>query len=209
MESVALTLLFGLLLGMKHATEPDHVVAVSTIASRTNKLSLSSLSGVFWGIGHTLTLLVVGMIVISLKQHIPETIATWMEMAVGVMIIVLSIASFRAVRAAGDAQAVHVHRLHMKSLLVGVVHGMAGSAGMVLLTLTTVETSWQAFAFIIIFGLGTVIGMMIFTTLFGLPFLFARPKQTVYRALVQFVSVISLVYGVYYIYEVGRGGGLF
>ncbi|MGZ0085016.1 urease accessory protein UreH [Caldibacillus thermoamylovorans] len=209
MSGLALTLLFGLLLGMKHATEPDHVVAVSTIASRTSKLSLSSLAGVFWGVGHTLTLLVVGMIVISLKQHIPETVATWMEMAVGVMIIVLAVASFRATRAMGEQKPLHIHHLHMKSMLIGVVHGMAGSAGMVLLTLTTVETPWQAFAFIVIFGLGTVIGMMIFTTLLGLPFLFARPKQTLYRALVQVVSVISLVYGVYYLYEVGREGGLF
>jgi len=209
MSGLALTLLFGLLLGMKHATEPDHIVAVSTIASRTNKLSLSSLAGVFWGIGHTLTLLVVGMIVISLKQHIPEIVVTWMEMAVGMMIIVLAVASFRATWRMNEHQPLRIQHLHMKSMLIGVVHGMAGSAGMVLLALTTVETSWQAFALIVAFGLGTVIGMMIFTTLLGLPFLFARPKQTLYRALVQVVSIFSLVYGVYYMYEIGREGGMF
>ncbi len=167
MGSIWPVLLFGLLLGMKHATEPDHVIAVSTIASRTKKLSLSSLAGMFWGIGHTLTLLVVGMVMIAFERQIPEQIASYLEMGVGIMIVILGMASFRSTMRLDHHHQGDIHHLHVKSTLIGIVHGLAGSAGMVLLTMTTVKGTWMALAFILIFGLGTVIGMMLFTTFLG------------------------------------------
>lgn len=87
-------LLLGFTLGIKHATEPDHVIAVSTIASQTKKLSRSSLAGVFWGLGHTATLLVIGVTAIALGQHIPENVATLLEFFVGVMLVYLGIMAF-------------------------------------------------------------------------------------------------------------------
>ncbi|KPC97741.1 High-affinity nickel-transport protein [Geobacillus sp. BCO2] len=143
-------LLFGLLLGMKHATEPDHVIAVSTIAGRTKKLSLSSLAGMFWGIGHTLTLLVVGMAMIAFERQIPEQIASYLEMAVGVMIIMLGIASFRSTMSLDHHRHGEIHHLHVKSTLIGIVHGLAGSAGMVLLTMRrSKELGWRLLLFLI------------------------------------------------------------
>nr|WP_255573454.1 urease accessory protein UreH [Anoxybacillus sp. ST4] len=196
------TLLFGFILGLKHATEPDHVIAVSTIASRTKKLSLSSLAGIFWGIGHTTTLFVVGMIVIGLEQQIPETAAMWLELAVGVMIVVLGITSFRSAYVVSSKKEVDISHLHLKSTMIGIVHGLAGSAGMVLLTLTTVDTRLQAVLFILIFGVGTIMGMMLFTTFLGLPFIWMKRKQIVYQFTIKAVSLISIVYGLYYMYRI-------
>ncbi|GGJ71453.1 hypothetical protein GGR02_002284 [Anoxybacillus voinovskiensis] len=201
MTTVWPTLLFGFILGLKHATEPDHVIAVSTIASRTRKLSLSSLAGIFWGIGHTTTLFVVGMIVIGLEQQIPETAAMWLELAVGVMIVVLGITSFRSANRSYKKD-VSMRHFHLKSTMIGIVHGLAGSAGMVLLALTTVDTRLQAVLFILIFGVGTIMGMMLFTTFLGLPFIWMKRKQIVYQFTIKAVSLISIVYGLYYMYRI-------
>ncbi|OSX55481.1 urease accessory protein UreH [Anoxybacillus ayderensis] len=202
MSTVWPTLFFGFILGIKHATEPDHVIAVSTIASRTKKLSLSSLAGIFWGIGHTATLFVLGMIVIGLEQQIPETAAMWLELAVGVMIVVLGITSFRSAYVVSSKKEVDISHLHLKSTMIGIVHGLAGSAGMVLLTLTTVDTRLQAVLFILIFGVGTIMGMMLFTTFLGLPFIWMKRKQIVFQFTIKAVSLISIVYGLYYMYRI-------
>lgn len=201
-------LLFGFVLGIKHATEPDHVIAVSTIASRTNKLSLSSLAGVFWGIGHTVTLFVIGMVMIGMEQQIPETTAMWLELVVGVMIVILGGASFRSTYTIPAKKEVKINHLHLKSTFIGIVHGLAGSAGMVLLTLTTVDNRFQALLFILIFGMGTIIGMMLFTTFLGLPFIWMKQKQTIYQFIVKVVSLVSIVYGLYYMYHIGIEEGL-
>jgi hypothetical protein len=201
-------LLFGFVLGIKHATEPDHVIAVSTIASRTNKLSLSSLAGVFWGLGHTVTLSVIGMIMIGMEQQIPEKTAMWLELMVGVMIVVLGITSFRSTYTIPAKKEVKINHLHLKSTFIGIVHGLAGSAGMVLLTLTTVDNRLQALLFILIFGVGTIVGMMLFTTFLGLPFIWMKQKQTIYQFIVKLVSLISIVYGLYYMYHIGIEEGL-
>jgi hypothetical protein len=201
-------LLFGFVLGIKHATEPDHVIAVSTIASRTNKLSLSSLAGVFWGLGHTVTLSVIGMIMIGMEQQIPEKTAMWPELMVGVMIVVLGITSFRSTYTIPAKKEVKINHLHLKSTFIGIVHGLAGSAGMVLLTLTTVDNRLQALLFILIFGVGTIVGMMLFTTFLGLPFIWMKQKQTIYQFIVKLVSLISIVYGLYYMYHIGIEEGL-
>ncbi|EIJ80415.1 urease accessory protein [Bacillus methanolicus PB1] len=209
MSTVLPILLFGFVLGIKHATEPDHVIAVSTIASRTSKLSLSSLAGIFWGIGHTLTLSVIGMIMIGMEQQIPEKTAMWLELAVGVMIVVLGIASFRSAFMNPVRKETTINHLHVKSTLIGIIHGLAGSAGMILLTLTTVDNQLQALLFILIFGTGTIAGMMLFTTFLGLPFIWMKDKQIVYQFILKAVSMISIFYGLYYMYQIGVGEGLF
>ncbi|MBB3854406.1 urease accessory protein UreH [Saccharococcus caldoxylosilyticus] len=208
MSAVLPILLFGFVLGIKHATEPDHVIAVSTIVSRTNKLSLSSLAGVFWGLGHTVTLSVIGMIMIGMEQQIPEKTAMWLELMVGVMIVVLGITSFRSTYTIPAKKEVKINHLHLKSTFIGIVHGLAGSAGMVLLTLTTVDNRLQALLFILIFGVGTIVGMMLFTTFLGLPFIWMKQKQTIYQFIVKLVSLISIVYGLYYMYHIGIEEGL-
>lgn len=192
-------LLLGFTLGIKHATEPDHVIAVSTIASQTKKLSRSSLAGVFWGLGHTATLLVIGVTAIALGQHIPENVATLLEFFVGVMLVYLGINGIRKNPVIEEGKQQHFHK---KSFFIGVIHGLAGSAAMVLLTAAAADTGAEAFQYILLFGAGTIVGMLLFTTLLGLPFLVAS-KKSIPLFLMRATSLISIVYGLYYMIQTG------
>ncbi|MET3291655.1 UNVERIFIED_CONTAM: sulfite exporter TauE/SafE [Brevibacillus sp. OAP136] len=201
----------GFLLGIKHAIEPDHVIAVSTIASRSKSLFRSSLAGVFWGIGHTATLFVVGLILILLKGNIPEKWALSLEFTVGIMLVYLGLTNIG--KAARAVQSKHVHEQkempYVKSVLIGLVHGLAGSAAMVLLTMSTVSTVWEGALYILIFGLGTVLGMLLFTTVIGLPFVLTLEKLSVNRALSILTGAISTAFGFFYMYNLGITEGLF
>lgn len=192
-------LLLGFTLGIKHATEPDHVIAVSTIASQTKKLSRSSLAGVFWGLGHTTTLLVIGVTAIALGQHIPENVATLLEFFVGVMLVYLGINGIRKNPIIEEGKQQHFHK---KSFVIGVIHGLAGSAAMVLLTAAAADTGAEAFQYILLFGAGTIVGMLLFTTLLGLPFL-VTSKKSIPLFLMRATSMISIVYGLYYMIQTG------
>lgn len=192
-------LLLGFTLGIKHATEPDHVIAVSTIASQTKKLSRSSLAGVFWGLGHTATLLVIGVTAITLGQHIPENVATLLEFFVGVMLVYLGINGIRKNPIIEEGKQQHFHK---KSFVIGVIHGLAGSAAMVLLTAAAADTGAEAFQYILLFGAGTIVGMLLFTTLLGLPFL-VTSKKSIPLFLMRATSLISVVYGLYYMIQTG------
>ncbi|OLN23065.1 urease accessory protein UreH [Domibacillus antri] len=195
-------LLLGFTLGIKHATEPDHVIAVSTIASRTKKLSRSSLAGVFWGLGHTATLLIIGVTAVVLGQHIPENVASALEFFVGLMLVYLGLNGLRKSRTvAGKGNHQHFHK---KSFVIGVIHGLAGSAAMVLLSATNADTGSEAFQFILIFGAGTVVGMLLFTTMLGLPFL-VTSRKAIPVFLMRATSLISVLYGLYYMVQTGSG----
>ncbi|RBP91460.1 high-affinity nickel-transport protein [Cytobacillus firmus] len=194
-------LLLGFTLGIKHSTEPDHIIAVSTIASQTKRLFRSSLSGVFWGLGHTLMLLLMGVTVIALKQHIPNPFALSLELVVGIMLLYLGFNGFRDNQQLGSA----TQHYHKKSFIIGGIHGLAGSAALIVLTTARAQTEVQAFLFILIFGAGTIIGMLLFTTVLGLPFLISSAGQKkIPLILVRASSAASILYGIYYIYEVSN-----
>ncbi|MFB7142145.1 sulfite exporter TauE/SafE family protein [Gottfriedia sp. NPDC056225] len=215
-------LILGFLLGIKHAIEPDHVIAVSTIASQSKKLYRSSLAGVFWGIGHTTTLFIVGIILLLMKGQIPEKWAMSLEFLVGIMLVYLgikTITSFRKTQVdykeygngignnLGNQQSIKLS--YIKSMIIGFVHGLAGSGAMVLLTLSTVNSVWESAIYILIFGFGTVLGMLFFTTILGIPFILSFKKVTLNKTLTQITGVISTVFGVYYMYNLGVTEGLF
>lgn len=225
-------LALGFVLGIKHAIEPDHVIAVSTIASQTKKLFRSSLAGVFWGIGHTATLFIVGIILIFMKEEIPEEWAMSLEFLVGIMLVYLGITtilSFKSIHLhrhnhdGEDHKHVHSHEhtsehdhnhqhknvSYLKSMFIGLVHGLAGSGAMVLLTMSTVNNAWEAAIYILIFGAGTVIGMLFFTTIIGIPFVFSAKKLSLNKTLTQVTGVISIAFGIYYMYNLGVTEGLF
>lgn len=233
MEVSLLSILaFGFILGIKHAIEPDHVIAVSTIASRSKNLLRSSLSGVFWGIGHTATLFIVGIIIILMKGEIPEEWAMSLEFLVGIMLVYLGITtilSFRNIHGhrhkhdGGEHWHVHTHehsgehghkhrhkdRPYLKSTIVGLVHGLAGSAAMVLLTMSTVKNVLEGAFYILVFGAGTIIGMLFFTAIIGLPFVLTANKIKVNTTLTRITGAISTVFGIYYMYNLGITEGLF
>ncbi|WP_027416386.1 sulfite exporter TauE/SafE family protein [Aneurinibacillus terranovensis] len=233
MEGSLLSVLaIGFLLGVKHAIEPDHVIAVSTIASQSKRLWRSSLAGVFWGIGHTTTLFIVGLILIFMKGEIPDKWAMSLEFLVGIMLVYLgvtSILSFKNIHShehkhngelhkhfhshKHDSEHRHKHQhkdiFYIKSMLVGLIHGLAGSAAMVLLTMSTVKSAWEGAVYILVFGVGTVIGMLLFTTVIGIPFVFSANKVSVNIKLTQITGGISTVFGLYYMYNLGVTEGLF
>nr|WP_239558094.1 sulfite exporter TauE/SafE family protein [Neobacillus cucumis] len=212
----------GFLLGLKHAMEPDHVIAVSTIASQSKKLWKSSLTGIFWGVGHTATLCFVGLAVILLKGEIPEIWAMSLEYVVGIMLVYLGCSAIiryknsrihRASHHGSQEPQTQVHRykgtLYVKSLFMGFVHGLAGSAAMVILTISTVQTVWGGVLYILVFGLGTIISMLVFTTILGIPFVMVSKRAMFHKAFAQITGVISTVFGFYYMYHLGVSEGLF
>jgi sulfite exporter TauE/SafE len=226
MELVGLFSILGLgfLLGIKHALEPDHVIAVSTIASQSKKLWRSSLAGVFWGIGHTATLFLVGIVIILMKVQITDKWAMSLEFLVGIMLVYFGIAAIGSIKKYGnlhkhvqshDHIGSHGHdHQHKKvsyanSMFMGLIHGLAGSAAMILLTMSTVNSVLMGAIYILVFGAGTVVGMLFFTTVIGIPFVLSSKKIGINKALTQVTGVISTAFGVYYMYNLGITEGLF
>lgn len=222
----------GFVLGIKHAIEPDHVIAVSTIASQSKKLWKSALSGVFWGIGHTATLFIVGTAVILMKSEISEKWAMSLEFLVGIMLVYLGITSILTFKNIhlhnhahdgeehkhvhahphkGGHQHQHQHQQipYIKSLIIGFVHGLAGSAAMIILTMSTVKSVVEGAIYILVFGVGTVIGMLFFTTILGIPFVLSAKNVSINKYLIRITGVISTAFGFYYMYNLGITEGLF
>jgi hypothetical protein len=223
-------LLLGLITGLRHSMEADHVAAVSTlVATGKNKLSRAPLLGMMWGIGHTATLFVAGLIVLLLAVSIPEKVSSTLEFGVGVMLVFLgatTLTGFNAgrfllgiigrgnrththVHVHNDTRIVHSHdhdhhdhRHGHKSLLVGMVHGMAGSGALMLVVLSTINSVPLGLAYIALFGAGSIASMAAMSTLIGLPF--AKARHLKLSLVLKYVAaVITLAIGAGLIYELG------
>jgi len=220
----------GFVLGLKHALDPDHMVAVSTIVSESKSVKRSSLVGMFWGVGHTMSLLCAGIVVIALKVQISERVALWMEFAVALMLIFLGLkAMMKSLRGwklhrhrhthdgsthahlhlhrEGDEQA-HRHRhligVGARPFFVGMVHGMAGSAALTLLVLATIPSALAGLIYIAVFGLGSVGGMLIMSSLISLPFVLTRKRFNVLSEGLQVaVGLFSLSFGLFLTWQYG------
>lgn len=198
----------GFALGLKHAIEPDHVIAVSTIASRSRKLWGSSMAGVYWGIGHTATLLVVGILFLFMKDQIPEGISMSLEFLVGIMLVVLGVSNLAAFpQSTPEKEGGGLSG--KKSMAIGFIHGLAGSGAMVLLTGSMVDNVWEGVLYILTFGSGTVIGMLCFTTVIGIPFILSVSRVRINRFFTQLAGGISVAFGAYYMFNLGVTEGLF
>lgn len=216
-------LLIGFVLGLQHAIEGDHLAAVSTIVSEKKNIFLASIVGGLWGIGHTISLFTVGVIVIFLKVQISPTVEAKLEAIVGGMLVLLGINALRKLFYAkkvhvhthehGTREHVHVHlhdvagekshhRFSLRSVMIGMVHGLAGSAALMLLVLPSIESPALALVYILIFGLGSVGGMMAMSFLIGLPFHFTANRFDILNKGVRFAAgVFSLGLGAYIVYE--------
>ena len=226
-------LALGFVLGMKHALDADHVVAVSAIVSRSHGFRGSSLIGIFWGVGHTLTLLAVGLVIFTLNITIPYKVALAMELGVGIMLVFLG-----GLVAAGlirDQLHLHPHQhegrahLHLhkhavvephrhthtlrrgyQSFAVGMVHGLAGSAALVLLVVSSIDSALEGLVYILIFGGGSVFGMMLVTVLISVPFIYSTVRfNGLNKTLTAAASLASITLGTLLIYEIGFVQGLF
>lgn len=225
-------LAIGLLFGVKHATEVDHVVAVSTIVSQHRNIWRSALVGALWGAGHTAALLTIGVFVLSLRIAIPERVSNWLEFCVALMIITLgATALWRALRKRSDLHIhehthdglshIHIHfhephtrhdanhkhthavsRIGLKPILIGAVHGLAGSGALTLLVLTQIRSTWQGLLYLGVFGVGSLVGMLLMSGLIGLPFALTSRKPTgLHHRLQTAAAALSLVLGFWYAYE--------
>jgi len=224
----------GLVFGLKHATEVDHVVAVSTIVSEHRNVWRSALVGALWGAGHTASLVVVGVLVLVFRVTVPLRLASWLEFGVALMIIGLgALAVSRVFRQRADVHLhrhshdgqshIHVHfheqglehppaatahthtvsRIGMKPLLVGAMHGLAGSAALTLLVLTQIPSVFLGLLYLGLFGLGSTVGMLMMSGLIGLPFaLSARRLTSFHYGLQTIAGGLSVAFGVWYAWAV-------
>ncbi len=278
MTTLLAVVALGFFLGMRHATDPDHVIAVTTIVARQRNLRHAAWIGALWGVGHTVTILVVGTAIIVFSLVIPPRIGLTMELGVGLMLILLGVLNLTGIMRwitevlspaalphgtplSGTAPGVHSHVLEdppthshfhvhgdyvhahvhghgpaghghredatpqgwldcafgrlglyhfLRPLVVGIVHGMAGSAAVALLVLTVIRNPAWAVAYLLVFGLGTIAGMMLITAAIAVPFAYTGKRFTrANRYMAVASGLISLAFGFFIVYEIGFVQGLF
>lgn len=196
-DAEVLTILgLGFVLGLRHALDTDHIVAVSTVLARRPSVRASGMIGFSWGLGHTLVLLLVGAVVLALRVEIPESVALAAEFGVGVMLVVLG--SALAVKLSKERWHLHTHEhdgerhLHFHShqqiadhrhphwlrdaiqpLCIGMAHGLAGSAALLLVVLSTAKSIMAGFFYIAVFGVGSILGMILIGLAISVPVLWS------------------------------------
>ena len=240
MVSFAAILALGFLLGMRHATDPDHVIAITTIVTKQRGIAKAGLIGALWGLGHTFTIFVVGTLIILFQVSIPPRVGLSMEFAVAAMLILLGILNLTGVlvwfqrrftpTSTGPAPSVDPDaelsptlastpdRISQKirlfyifrPLVIGIVHGLAGSAAVALLVMTSIRDPWWAIAYLLIFGIGTVAGMMLITGVIAAPLTFTAGKCAGWnRSMAVASGLLSLGFGLFLTYQIGFVQGLF
>jgi high-affinity nickel permease len=222
----------GFLLGARHALDADHVAAVSALLSRHPDIRRSGLIGFCWGVGHTLMLLVVGALVLLLHVTIPDEVALTLEFGIGALLVWLGVSLaltlFRQgwhlhshqhdgathvhlhshVRQRGQLRTDHDHPhwfgVSLRSMLVGMAHGLAGSAALMLVVLSTVSSLWQGLLYIMVFGVGSILGMMALGLLISLPLVLSAAWSQWAQITVQsLASLGSIVLGVVMMARIG------
>lgn len=234
----ALILTLGLAIGLQHAFEPDHVAAVTTQLSKRKSKSQtfrqilkegtfkSSILGALWGAGHTTTLVIMGLLMFVLAINIPTNIFLGFEFLVGLMLVFLAFTTFSNKKFfkikhmhphAHDNGTIHTHphdhvgeHSHShKSYIIGCIHGLAGSGSLVVLTATTLGNFETVLSFILIFGIGSVIGMALVSSLIGLPFAFTNKIDSASKILRYLAGTASFMIGANIVYQVGISENLF
>jgi high-affinity nickel permease len=249
-------LVLGFLLGMRHATDPDHVVAVTTIIAKQPGIAKAGLIGVLWGLGHTFTIFLVGTMIILFQVTISPRVGLSMELTVAAMLVLLGVLNLtgtlcwlqekftpnstvpaaEGLRGVDDlAGAEHtrlgaqaqregmtlksrLHRLSkglglynvLRPVAIGIVHGLAGSAAVALLVMTTIGDPWWAVTYLLLFGAGTIAGMMIITSVIAMPFALTVKRFSGWnRGMAVASGLLSLGFGLFLSYQIGFVDGLF
>lgn len=240
----------GFLLGMRHATDPDHVIAVTTIVSRERSLKHAGVIGAAWGFGHTVTIVAVGAAMVLFRIMLSPRVGLSMELAVGIMLIVLGLRNMgplfgtaeqpralAAVATQDHDRVPHAHGAHshthagpetgpvrwldrcfgklgayqlIRPLVVGIVHGLAGSAAIALLVLSTIQSPRWAVGYLLVFGIGTIVGMMLITMTIASTFSLGQKRfASIQRHFGLVSGIASLAFGLFIAYDIGIVNGLF
>ncbi len=238
-SGVFAVLALGFLLGLKHATDADHVVAVASIVDKERSVLRSVWIGASWGAGHSVPLLIIGAVVLlaneaTLGQY--ETVAPYFEFGVGIMLIYLGFsAAWNVMRGDlhihnhrhGKKPHVHIHSSHepatrhsaseethsnffilgkpvfrVKSFAIGMVHGLAGSAAVMVALLPTIDAAWTGVSYIILFSIGTMLSMAVLTLFLAMPFRATSAKRTLNRSITLTASTLSIAVGTILISEI-------
>lgn len=227
-------LLLGFIIGMRHALDADHVSAVATLVARKSGSVTESIKiGLSWGIGHTITLLVVSLIILLNGGEFSQRFASALEWAVGLMLFILGCDLLIRIRKEGVHAHAHCHdngKLHLhahkhnsdelnnnhqlhhhehikqssqlRALMVGVMHGMAGSAALIIFVLGSVSSLWSGLTYVLLFGLGTLVGMASLSFVIALPLrISARRFEKLYGRLQQMLAFFSIGLGTLVIYQ--------
>lgn len=221
-SSLVAVLSLGFFLGLKHATDADHVVAVTTFVSRERSLLRSCWIGLFWGTGHTLSLATAGSLILLFKLKISDRLTGWLELGVAVMLVALGARVLQRVWKFRLHRHAHTHlvgkthehwHLHVQSrpdehrgwlhfgirpMIVGMIHGAAGTGALMLLVLSSIHSPFQAMLYIVIFGIGSVVGMLVVSLLLALPLQWAvQNVKAGYRVIQAASGVFSCAFGTY------------
>ena len=242
-ESGALAALaLGFLLGLKHATDADHVVAVSTIAGEYRNVWRGVWVGGSWGLGHTTPLLLLGVVILTFRGLLDgyESVAPVFEFGVGVMMVLLGVQVFWNLKRGrlhvhehshDEVRHMHIHATHdpaagpevesrhgffhlgkpffrIKSYAIGFMHGLAGSAAVMLLLLPTLPSFWVGLGYLVLFGVGTMLSMAAITVLLGVPFALAGSFGSVRRVVSSVAGAASVVVGAALMSDIALGTAL-
>jgi high-affinity nickel-transport protein len=197
-------LALGLLLGVRHALDPDHVIAVGTISARTPSLRRSLGIGALWGLGHSLTILVAGGAMVLLRSAISPRAGLAMEFAVALMLIILGVLNLLSARHAAPAAPSPI-----RPFIIGMVHGTAGSAAIALLILATIDKPATGMLYLVLFGAGTIAGMIAVTGLMTVPMTMIADRTVGRRWLTAAAGLVSLVFGMLMVHALGGPLALF
>jgi hypothetical protein len=209
----------GSLLGVRHALEPDHLAAVSTLVNGERNSYKAALLGMCWGLGHTVSLIAVGTVLVVLRTEMPARVADAFEFCVSLMLVGLGLRAIYVAARQGPAGPTHVHHhghlvhthqgvpahihigawtLARRPLLVGAMHGLAGSGALTALVLTTLPSTASRLIYMAVFGLGSTIGMAALSGLLGWPLARLGNHRTLARAVSLAVGCTSIGLGVFY-----------
>ncbi|RKZ95896.1 MAG: urease accessory protein [Gammaproteobacteria bacterium] len=219
-------LVLGFLIGMRHAMDADHIAAVAAISTQQNSIRSTIKHGLVWGLGHTTTLFLFGSMVIWMDSVMPEQLATYLEIAVGFMLIILGLDVLRRVlkeqihfhlhRHKNSATHFHAHshrgennhrqskhqhshdkKFPYRTLFIGLMHGMAGSAALILLTMETIDSLWAGLLYMLLFGFGSMLGMAIISAIIAIPLRASANGLTwMFNGLQAGIGVLTLGLGV-------------
>ena len=194
----------ALVLGIRHAADSDHVVAVTALAARHRRVGPAALLGLFWGLGHPLTLCVAGGLILAFNLTVPERVGLSLELVVGIALIVVGALNLAGRGGFVSAEGAESRQQGARAFVVGLVHGLAGSAVLALLVLASVRDPWLGGAYLLVFGSGTILGMVLITVTVASPVALLAHRYDWNGATLRLATgALSVAMGAYVMVEVG------